>query len=105
MRKTNLKQNKYELVQPVFFNSKLNPEKAPIDIEKPAAQLGSNSTNGAPQIKYRTFEEDPNVTDWYYRYGRSGYIRQYILDEDEAFFKEHLEALKKNEKFNFTSLY
>ena len=72
MRKTNLKQNKYELVQPVFFNSKLNPEKAPIDIEKPAAQLGSNSTNGAPQIKYRTFEEDPNVTDWYYRYGRSG---------------------------------
>lgn len=104
MRKTNLKQNKYELAQPVFFNSKLNPEKTPIDIEKPADQLGSNSANGAPQIKYRTFEEDPNVTDWYYRYRRSGYIRQYILDEDEAFFKEHLEALQKKEKFNFTNL-
>ena len=36
------KQNKYELVQPVFFNSKLNPNKTPIDINQPVNQINSN---------------------------------------------------------------
>ena len=42
MNKTNPKQNKYELVQPVFFNSKLNPNKTPIDIDQPVNQVNSN---------------------------------------------------------------
>ena len=95
------KQNKYELVQPVFFNSKLNPNKTPIDINQPVNQINSNPPQ---QIKYRTFDIDPSVTDWCSRYERNGYIKQYVLDEDEALFKEHIEALSRKEKFNFTNL-
>ena len=61
MNKTNPKQNKYELVQPVFFNSKLNPNKTPIDIDQPVNQVNSNSQNPPQQIKYRTFEIDPSI--------------------------------------------
>ena len=104
MNKTNPKQNKYELVQPVFFNSKLNPNKTPIDIDQPVNQVNSNSQNPPQQIKYRTFDIDPSITDWCSRYGRNGYIKQYVLDEDEALFKEHIEALARKEKFDFNNL-
>ena len=121
----NLNKEKYILLEkPNFFNSKLNKtqisnldnklseNKNNIWLE----QKNTNSTASTTQNShnsdlkqnnnknFRCFEKDPDETEWFYRYGRNCYIKSGILDEDELFFKEHLENLTKKNKFNFDDL-
>ena len=37
------------------------------------------------------------VTDFAFRYGRNGATRTYINNEDEMFFREHVEQMKKKQ--------
>ena len=84
--------NNFELRKPIFYNSQKNPNEIPPQPQQP------------PQNKFRTFKENPNVTEWYYRYGRPGFIRSSILEEDEVLFKEHNENLKQKQRFDFDNL-
>ena len=40
------------------------------------------------------------LTSWGSRYGKNGLIRHNIMREDEEFFQEHLEHVKKNQSIN-----
>ena len=82
----------FELRKPIFYNSQKNPNEIPPQPQQPQ------------QNKFRTFKENPNVTEWYYRYGRPGFIRSSILEEDEVLFKEHNENLKQKQRFDFDNL-
>ena len=84
--------NNFELRKPIFYNSQKNPNEIPPQPQQPQ------------QNKFRTFKENPNVTEWYYRYGRPGFIRSSILEEDEVLFKEHNENLKQKQRFDFDNL-
>ena len=121
----NLNKEKYILLEkPNFFNSKLNKTQIS-NIENKLSenknniwleQKNTNSTASTTQNShnsdlkqnnnknFRCFEKDPDETEWFYRYGRNCYIKSGILDEDELFFKEHLENLTKKNKFNFDAL-
>ena len=121
----NLNKEKYILLEkPNFFNSKLNKTQIS-NIENKISenknniwleQKNTNSTASTTQNShnsdlkqnnnknFRCFEKDPDETEWFYRYGRNCYIKSGILDEDELFFKEHLENLTKKNKFNFDDL-
>ena len=121
----NLNKEKYILLEkPNFFNSKLNKTQIS-NIENKLSenknniwleQKNTNSTASTTQNShnsdlkqnnnknFRCFEKDPDETEWFYRYGRNCYIKSGILDEDELFFKEHLENLTKKNKFNFDDL-
>ena len=44
------------------------------------------------------------VSNWAYRYGRSGYIRKSVLDEDQELFKEHSLQMKQKSTFVFKNL-
>ena len=52
-------------------------------------------------MKFRTFLTDPNETKWCRRYGRPDYIKYNRNEEDEKYFKEHLQNLEKKEEFDF----
>ena len=121
----NLNKEKYILLEkPNFFNSKLNKTQIS-NVENKISenknniwleQKNTNSTASTTQNShnsdlkqnnnknFRCFEKDPDETEWFYRYGRNCYIKSGILDEDELFFKEHLENLTKKNKFNFDEL-
>ena len=75
-----------------LYNSQKSPNEIPPQPQQPQ------------QTKFRTFKENPNVTEWYYRYGRPGFIRSSILEEDEVLFQEHIENLKQKQRFDFDNL-
>ena len=121
----NLNKEKYILLEkPNFFNSKLNKTQISnldnkISENKNNIWLEQKNTNSTASTtqnshnsdlkqnnnkNFRCFEKDPDETEWFYRYGRNCYIKSGILDEDELFFKEHLENLTKKNKFNFDDL-
>ena len=56
------------------------------------------------EMKFRTFLSDPNETKWCRRYGRPDYIKYNRNEEDEKYFKEHLQNLEKKEEFDFNSM-
>ena len=56
------------------------------------------------EMKFRTFLSDPNETKWCSRYGRPDYIKYNRNEEDEKYFKEHLQNLEKKEAFDFNSM-
>ena len=93
--------NNFELRKPMFYNSQKNPNDIPPHtLSTPLP----NQPQQTPQTKFRVFKENPNVTEWYYRYGRPGFIRSSVLEEDELLFKEHLDNLKQKQKFDFDNL-
>ena len=121
----NLNKEKYILLEkPKFFNSKLNKtqisnvenkisdNKNNIWLEQKNTTSTASTTQNSHNSdlkqnnnkNFRCFEKDPDETEWFYRYGRNCYIKSGILDEDELFFKEHLENLTKKNKFNFDDL-
>lgn len=101
MRSNEQRQNKYQLSQPIFYNSKLTPQNIPPSFNHPYPQQYHNQN---PYNKYRNFTPNTNTTDWHFRYCRNGYIPKYILSEDDSLIAEHIEALKRKKQFDFTSL-
>jgi len=42
-------------------------------------------------------QSQSNKKDWSFRYGRNGAVRNYIINEDEEMFKEHVEQMRKKQ--------
>ena len=122
------------LEKPMFFNSKLNNQENNINNEqKPYKDINNNISipsqnkdnnkkfekkenasnknndkykkeSPKKEMKFRTFLSDPNETKWCSRYGRPDYIKYNRNEEDEKYFKEHLQNLEKKEAFDFNSM-
>ena len=122
------------LEKPMFFNSKLNNQENSINNEqKPYKDINNNISipsqnkdnnkkfekkenasnknndkykkeSPKKEMKFRTFLSDPNETKWCSRYGRPDYIKYNRNEEDEKYFKEHLQNLEKKEAFDFNSM-
>ena len=66
-----------------FGNQKTNESKTD-DNNYYSNKYNSNSNNKQSKTK-----------DWSFRYSRNGAIRSNIIEEDEEFFKEHVDAMSK----------
>ena len=126
IKNISLNEEKYILLdKPKFFNWKLNKTQNTITENKNLEDKNNiwlknkntNSTASTTQNShnselkqnnsnknFRCFEKVPEETEWFYRYNRNCYIKSGILDEDELYFKEHIENLTKKNKFNFDDL-
>ena len=64
----------------------------------------NNKESDKKEMKFRCFKIDPNETKWCSRYGRPGFVKSSVNEEDEKYIKEYFKNLEKKEVFDFNSM-